>query len=92
MNRLSWGIGIEKRVNWGEWQPIQISRDGPSISHLLFADDVLLFSKASVSQARVVLLTWLLVTFEVNRVWSLIKLNPRLLLAFGAGLEYYPFL
>lgn len=34
--------------------PIQITKNGPCISHLMFADDVLFFAKARVSQAKVI--------------------------------------
>jgi len=36
------------------WDPIQINNTGPQLSHLLFADDVLLFTKAKCSQFRFV--------------------------------------
>lgn len=52
MERLS--EMISKEVRDGGWESIQISRNGPSISHLFFADDVLLFAKAKVSQAKVI--------------------------------------
>ena len=43
---------IQNKVEAGLWKPVKVSRDGPRISHLLFADDVLLFSKATVSNVR----------------------------------------
>jgi hypothetical protein len=35
----------------GHWKPVRLSRNGPPLSHLFFADDVLLFAKATQSQA-----------------------------------------
>ncbi|KAK2392667.1 hypothetical protein QL285_066003 [Trifolium repens] len=52
MERL--GEMISRSVNNGAWKPIQITKDGTKLSHLFFADDVLLFAKATVAQARVV--------------------------------------
>jgi len=52
MEKLS--IAINTVVIQGEWEPIQITSTGPQISHLLFADDVLLFIKARNSQLRFV--------------------------------------
>ncbi|GLT55618.1 hypothetical protein SLA2020_287230 [Shorea laevis] len=38
---------IEKECQQGSWTPIKASRRGPLFSHILFADDILLFSKAT---------------------------------------------
>ncbi|PNX93586.1 ribonuclease H, partial [Trifolium pratense] len=45
---------ILQAVDNNAWKPVSISRNGPGLSHLFFADDVLLFSKATVSQATVI--------------------------------------
>jgi hypothetical protein len=45
---------ILQAVEDNVWKPVTISKNGPRLSHLFFADDVLLFSKASVSQSRVI--------------------------------------
>lgn len=42
---------IEKEINQGNLTPLKIARNSPGISNLLFADDSLLFFKASVDQA-----------------------------------------
>jgi hypothetical protein len=48
MEKLS--IAIHNAVLQNNWDPVQISNTGPQLSHLLFADDVLLFAKAKNSQ------------------------------------------
>ncbi|KAL4358598.1 hypothetical protein AHAS_Ahas09G0302700 [Arachis hypogaea] len=40
---------IEQNVLDGEWKPIEVGRDGPKISHLMFADN-LLFAEATQDQ------------------------------------------
>ncbi|XP_021626130.1 uncharacterized protein LOC110624960 [Manihot esculenta] len=42
-------------VNEGLWKPIPICRGGPAISHLMFADDMVLFAEASVEQMGCIL-------------------------------------
>jgi len=53
MEKLS--LLIESKVASREWAPVPVARGDPSISHLLFADDVLLFSHAAFKQCQVVL-------------------------------------
>lgn len=45
---------LKKEISDGNLTPIKIARNSPGISNLLFADDSLLFFKASVDQAKVV--------------------------------------
>lgn len=51
MEKLS--LLIDKKVHRGEWSLI-LGRNGPTVSHLLFVDDLLLFARATISQVRVV--------------------------------------
>src|ERR1044072_1493823 len=48
MERLA--IAIQDQVDHNNWLPVKLTNTGPSISHLFFADDVLLFSKAKMSK------------------------------------------
>lgn len=43
---------INQAVELKKWRPICVSRGGPAISHLLFADDLLLFGVATEAQAN----------------------------------------
>ena len=52
MERL--GHIIKSKVNTGRWKPIQLSRTGPHLSHLFFANDLVLFVEAFVDQARII--------------------------------------
>jgi hypothetical protein len=53
MEKLS--LSIQQKVLSGIWKPIQVSKGGPQLSHVLFADDVMLFCEASTEQVKVVL-------------------------------------
>jgi hypothetical protein len=48
MEKLS--IAINNVVHQGSWDLIHISTNGPKLSHFLFADDVLFFTKPTKSQ------------------------------------------
>lgn len=52
MERLA--LLIQQRVDEGVWKPARIKKEGIGISHLFFADDVLLFCQANKEQLRVV--------------------------------------
>ena len=52
MERLSHLIQIA--VTEGLWKPISLSRGGPEITHLCFADDLFIFAEASMDQVEVI--------------------------------------
>lgn len=45
---------IDLAVGSKEWKQISLSCGGPSLSHICFADDLILFAEASVAQIRVI--------------------------------------
>ncbi|XP_010484806.1 PREDICTED: uncharacterized protein LOC104763089 [Camelina sativa] len=45
---------IEISVNSKEWKPISLSRGGPKLSHICFADDLILFAEAYAAQIRII--------------------------------------
>ncbi|CAL8168851.1 unnamed protein product [Prunus armeniaca] len=44
---------IFEDVRMGKWRPVKSSQAGPAVSHLFFADDLVLFAEATSNQARV---------------------------------------
>ncbi|KAK2394949.1 hypothetical protein QL285_056723 [Trifolium repens] len=46
---------IMHAVNEGEWRGIKAGRHGPMVSHLMFADDLLLFGEATENQMKCVM-------------------------------------
>lgn len=46
---------IEREVQLGTWKPARASRQGPLVSNLAFADDLILFCEASVQQAEIMM-------------------------------------
>lgn len=40
---------IDEAVENGRWKPIRLSRGGPQLSYICFADDLILFAEASVT-------------------------------------------
>lgn len=48
------GLLIQDKVSDGHWQLVSISRNGSKISHFYFVNDCLLFTKAIVSQVKLV--------------------------------------
>ncbi|KAG7533623.1 Ribonuclease H domain [Arabidopsis thaliana x Arabidopsis arenosa] len=45
---------IDRSIAAKEWKPICLSQGGPKLSHICFADDLILFAEASVAQVRVI--------------------------------------
>lgn len=45
---------IEHSIESRQWKPISLSRGRPKLSHICFADDLILFVEASVAQIRII--------------------------------------
>ncbi|PNX79499.1 ribonuclease H [Trifolium pratense] len=45
---------INKQVRDMRWKPMQMTQNGTKLSHIFFADDILLFAKATATQTRVI--------------------------------------
>lgn len=49
------GSWIQQELDRGRWRPLKTSRGGPAVSHLFFADDILLFAEATEAQVECIL-------------------------------------
>lgn len=45
---------IKEKVDSKEWQPLKVTRYGPSLSHLFFADDLILFARVTREQMKLI--------------------------------------
>lgn len=72
---------IDTAVAERQWNPIRLTKQGPAISHLFFADDLLLFGEISYSQGR--MMEFILNSFchesgqKVSRSKSQIWFSPK---------------
>lgn len=48
------GQKINLVVERGEWKIIKVTQNGPSVSHALFTDDLILFGETSTQQATTI--------------------------------------
>ena len=74
---------IDKAVTDHKWRPCMVCRGGPFILHLLFADNLLLFSRATMNQATIVMDVLSLFSSQagqsVSASKSVIFFSPRVL-------------
>ncbi|KAK9911811.1 hypothetical protein M0R45_035700 [Rubus argutus] len=77
---------IQTAIDVRQWKPIRSSQNGPLVSHLFFADDIILFAEASTKQANVLKncmdrfceLSGQSVNFEKSKLYCSPNTNKRL--------------
>lgn len=45
---------IHSAIKSGKWMPLRLSQLGPSLSYLIFADDLIIFGHAVMQQAKII--------------------------------------
>ena len=45
---------IQSNISSGNWRPIRLNKGGPPLSHLFFADDLIIFAEARLDQVQVI--------------------------------------
>ena len=45
---------IQTHISNGSWRPIRLNKGGPPLSHLFFADDLIIFAEARLDQVQVI--------------------------------------
>lgn len=48
------GPAMNLAVSNGKWKPIKLRRNGPNLSHLFFAGDLILFEEVNSENAKVI--------------------------------------
>jgi hypothetical protein len=68
MEYLAWLIQVE--VDGGQWTGIKASRNGPVFTHLFFADDLILFAKATKKSCQAITRVIFFARFRDNKsIW-----------------------
>lgn len=51
---MEWlGHSIHSAISMNQWKPIKLSRSGPHVFHLFFADNLVIFSRVDLDHSKV---------------------------------------